>query len=262
MTTEGGMDRHRILVVDDDEVMRELLSALLDVQGHEVDTAFSGENALALLRGGYAPTLVLTDLQMPGIEGAELVSALRGEVSHSALLVGMSGSRPAEEICLSLDEFLPKPFTAEQLSASFLTARATKAHQATANAAALPSEAADAPNKAPHSGQPVLDDAIFASLCKMFQPPQLMELYVMTLQDVEERHARILAHAAAGDIAAAKREAHAIKGACGMVGARQLQHLAAETEGGTTLNTAVIADFPAAGFRLRRMLEAKLPQKW
>jgi HPt (histidine-containing phosphotransfer) domain-containing protein len=63
---------------------------------------------------------------------------------------------------------------------------------------------------------------------------------------------------AAGDLDTVRREAHAIKGGCGMVGAGELYALAAATEGGTASGSMGMAEFAPACERLRRILDTRL----
>jgi CheY-like chemotaxis protein len=60
---------HKILVVDDDADIREVLSEVLLESGHEVMTATNGLEALQILRKGWAPCMVLLDLMMPVMDG-------------------------------------------------------------------------------------------------------------------------------------------------------------------------------------------------
>ncbi len=268
-----GASRSRaVLVIDDDEVMRELLFALLTLQGDTVEVAASGEEALARLREAPTPEVVLTDLQMPGLEGAALVAALRSTIARDTLLIGMSGSQPSEIILRSLDAFVAKPFATTRLNEAITSAK--NARQS-AEKAATPStlsglahtsiQSQEAPDTSGvldvvDTGSPKtlpLDEAIFAAMASKFQPQQLRELYILTLDDIATRHARMEQHALANDVAAIQREAHSIKGLCGMVGARELQQLATVLEGGITLSTSILADFPPACVRLQRMLDAK-----
>ena len=77
------MRRDRILVVDDDLSMRQMLSILLGRSGYEVDVASSGEEALAILDENW-PDLVVTDLNMPGVHGIDLLVEIkrRGAVTE------------------------------------------------------------------------------------------------------------------------------------------------------------------------------------
>ena len=75
----------RILVIDDNAAIRELLRLVLEEEGYEVIEAADG--AEGLQRYQEAPTaLVITDLQMPGMDGLELMMALRRMVLTPALM--------------------------------------------------------------------------------------------------------------------------------------------------------------------------------
>ena len=243
----------RILVIDDDDLMRDLLSTLLEVRGYRVTVAPSGESALDMLRGNDLPDAILTDMQMPGLESEALTAALRAAVPDHVVVLGMSGSRPSPGALEYLDAFLSKPFDIrlfEETLAAARTARVTRSGPADKMAATARDEQG--------STVPVLDQGIFEALAKSFRPDQMRELYNLTLDDVRKRLTRMHEHAAADDLPAVQREAHAIKGSCGMVGARELQALATAAEGGTTVHTSALADFPLACDRLRRMLDEKL----
>ena len=73
---EARIMKQPVLVVDDDPVMREMVSELLGERGYSVDTAGSAEDALDKL-GEVDFACVLTDLQMPGMNGMELLGAVR-----------------------------------------------------------------------------------------------------------------------------------------------------------------------------------------
>jgi CheY-like chemotaxis protein len=62
-------ESHKILVVDDDADIREVLSEVLIESGHEVVTASNGLEALQILRDGWLPCMVLLDLMMPVMDG-------------------------------------------------------------------------------------------------------------------------------------------------------------------------------------------------
>jgi two-component system, chemotaxis family, chemotaxis protein CheY len=71
----------RVLVVDDSESTRELLTVILETAGYQVDCAFDGEDAVTLLEGRYVD-LVLTDLNMPRLDGIGLIKKLRAMESY------------------------------------------------------------------------------------------------------------------------------------------------------------------------------------
>ncbi|HLI75691.1 MAG TPA: response regulator [Acidobacteriaceae bacterium] len=244
----------RVLVLDDDPVARDLLDALLSLEGYRVTLAASGADALEILAAGEKFEVVLTDLQMPNLGGNALVETLRKAMSPETLLIGMSASEGSEEALRALDGFLPKPFDPPALQAviEHVLARQSSPEQGLDLAPATTRGTGQSGSDAP------LDETIFQALARMIPLSQLGQLYGMTLDDIGKRLARMEASAREGDLPAVRREAHAIKGSCGMVGATELQALAAAVESGTTLNTLAMEQIPAACLRLRRMLDVKL----
>jgi len=67
----------KILVVDDAKVMREMVAAVLSDKGHEITKAGDGTEALELVRNGLLVDLVLSDINMPQMNGISLVASLR-----------------------------------------------------------------------------------------------------------------------------------------------------------------------------------------
>lgn len=81
----------RILVVDDDKAVRLLLRAMLECQGHSVVEAENGDEGLRYYRA--APTdLVITDIQMPVMDGLQMIKALRGDFP-TAPIIAISGEK-------------------------------------------------------------------------------------------------------------------------------------------------------------------------
>lgn len=66
-----------ILVVDDEELVLALIQRCLSSAGYTVDTTSSALEALAMIEGGYRPSLVIMDLRMPVMDGNELVQKLQ-----------------------------------------------------------------------------------------------------------------------------------------------------------------------------------------
>jgi two-component system sensor histidine kinase and response regulator WspE len=91
--------RRRILVVDDSPLTRELISALLDAVGYETLIAADGAEALHLLTDAHAPPvdLVVTDLEMPAVDGLELTRRLKAHPTHGRLPVVILTTRGGEE---------------------------------------------------------------------------------------------------------------------------------------------------------------------
>jgi CheY-like chemotaxis protein/HPt (histidine-containing phosphotransfer) domain-containing protein len=247
----------QVLIVDDDPVMGELLDALLTVEGYRVTRAISGEEALQVAREGTPkPSVILCDIQMPGMSGGELGRILvaeraNGMLAPETVILAMSGSSPRTEEAESFDGFLRKPFTV-----SDFTRAVEQGRTRSLRFAGIESEVAVAEESS--SRRPPLDDTIFEQLKMKIGSESLRQLYDMTLEDVRVRLDRIAAAAQQGDYATVRQEAHTIKGSCGMVGALELQTLAAATEGGSPIDTSALADFDSACNRLQRMLNERL----
>jgi PAS domain S-box-containing protein len=116
--------RPRILLVEDDEIMRAHLGEMLSDE-FEVETAADGEQALiAVLRS--RPELVITDIVMPLLDGVELVRLLRETPSTSTIPVLLTSGRAPEElriegIEMGADSFLAKPYSGRELRARVRT---------------------------------------------------------------------------------------------------------------------------------------------
>lgn len=76
-----------ILVVDDDADIREALSQALEAEGYRVSVAVNGRDAWEQLHSGSSPALVLLDLMMPIMNGAEFLAALRADSALRSLPV-------------------------------------------------------------------------------------------------------------------------------------------------------------------------------
>lgn len=111
----------RILIVDDDLSHLESLAAVLDAAGHQVTTAASGEAALATLAAEPVIDVVLLDLNMPGVDGFEVLSTSRSlPVPPSVIVVSGDRSNGVMRRLLRLGAFdcLHKPYAAEDLLAT------------------------------------------------------------------------------------------------------------------------------------------------
>jgi adenylate cyclase len=103
-----------ILVVDDDALNRRLLTKSLQTEGHRTTDVDNGFAALSTL-GSDPPDVVLLDIEMPGVDGIEVLERMKGDASlHHIPVIMISGVDDAESIvrCLEAgaDDFLPKPF--------------------------------------------------------------------------------------------------------------------------------------------------------
>jgi CheY-like chemotaxis protein len=103
----------RLLVVDDNELNRDMLSRRLGSRGFAVEVAESGERALALL-AQQAFDLVLLDVMMPGLSGIDVLKRVREQVAESDLPVIMATARDATEdvveaLRLGANDYVTKP---------------------------------------------------------------------------------------------------------------------------------------------------------
>lgn len=109
----------RILVIDDNDVMRTLIVGILESAGHEIDEASNGDDGLQKFRENGAD-LVITDLVMPGKEGIETIRELR-QTSHALPIIAVSGAFTGSPIYLKAAATfgatitLQKPFALERL---------------------------------------------------------------------------------------------------------------------------------------------------
>ena len=232
----------RILVIDDDTLSRELLTLLLLREGYAVDSAESGDAALEALREQSTPSpdAILADLQMPGTRGFELALQLRGVCGH-ARLIAISASASSNGDSDGYDTFLLKPFSSEAL------------------ACALQASASPLPDKPIRQNVTVLDQDVYNKLAETMRPDLVAQLYSLCLTDVSSREAAMREAAARGDDATFRRQAHAIKGSAGMLGAVELQTFATamEDDGIPANYVATLDEFILACNRLRRMLIAR-----
>ena len=109
----------RLLVVDDEPNIVELLSASLRYAGFEVRTAASGEQALEVTRR-YRPDLLVLDVMMPGIDGFGVLRRLRGDGERLPVLFLTARDGTDDTVTgltLGGDDYVTKPFSLEELVA-------------------------------------------------------------------------------------------------------------------------------------------------
>ena len=110
--------RHRILVIEDDQDMRDVTAFMLDGEGFDVVTAKEGQAALDSLRAGGAPCVILLDAKMAGMDGqAFRDSQLRDPELSDIPVIGITGDSDLMEGArrLGLRDCLQKPFEPDEL---------------------------------------------------------------------------------------------------------------------------------------------------
>ncbi len=121
MTTAAGAPQReaRLLVVDDEPNIVELLSASLRYAGFDVASADNGTDALKVARE-FRPDLVLLDVMMPGLDGFDVVRRLRGEGKHVPVVFLTARDATEDKVTgltLGGDDYVTKPFSLEEVIA-------------------------------------------------------------------------------------------------------------------------------------------------
>jgi CheY-like chemotaxis protein len=204
----------RVLVIDDDQLMCDLLKRLLTLEGYCVDCANSGDEALRRFRSpDLAPNAVLTDLQMPGLTGPGLATRMRAAWGEIRILA-MSGADVGPEMLTGFNGFLRKPFPISMLN------RLLMDHPP------IPAKLENSQDQAQ-----ILEKEVYLQLEEAMGQQKLAKLYSLCIEDTRKRIERMQQAVDQLDHATYLRQAHAIKGSCGMLGALELQALAEEIEG-------------------------------
>jgi HPt (histidine-containing phosphotransfer) domain-containing protein len=183
---------------------------------------------------------MLIDVQMPGTTGSALTQALH-DCCDRCLLLAMSGSQPGRDLIREFDGLLLKPFTMEELAAAITSAgNHTEAVHSEIDRKSLLS----------------LDEVIYRKLAASMRAERLHQLYALFLTDTKERITRMRQLASNQGDALFRKEAHAIKGSAGMVGAIELQTLTAklEEDGLPANHVASLDELMVACDRLHRIL--------
>ncbi|MGB9791207.1 MAG: response regulator [Thermacetogeniaceae bacterium] len=107
-----------VLIVDDEENIREVLKLYLSKEGFQVETAADGEEALAKLREAK-PQLIVLDLMLPKIDGWEVCRQIRRESSVPIIMLTAKGEEMDRVLGLELgaDDYVTKPFSPRELVA-------------------------------------------------------------------------------------------------------------------------------------------------
>lgn len=110
------MREGRVLVVDDEPMVRETLNQVLSNEGYVVDLAVDGETALERVHA-TRPDAILLDLMMPGMNGRQFLQALRDEPAYASVPVMIMTAVHGLEISATLgaSEVVEKPFNLEEL---------------------------------------------------------------------------------------------------------------------------------------------------
>ena len=109
----------RIIVVDDDPGIRDVVSEFLARHGFEVETAGDASELNRLLAAGPAPELVVLDVMLPGEDGRQICRRLSGSQGPAVIMLSAMGEETDRIVGLELgaDDYLPKPCNPRELLA-------------------------------------------------------------------------------------------------------------------------------------------------
>jgi len=112
----------RVLVVDDDDVIRQLITVNLELEGFEVATAVDGQDCLDKVVD-FDPAVITLDIMMPRLDGWEAASRLRADPKTAGVKVVLLSARAQEADLqrgdrIGVDAYLTKPFDPDELIAT------------------------------------------------------------------------------------------------------------------------------------------------
>lgn len=112
------MDKQKILIVDDDENIAELISLYLTKECFETEIAYNGRDALGLVKS-FNPNLVLLDIMLPDIDGYEVCTEIRKTLQIPIIMLSAKGEIFDKVLGLKIgaDDYMIKPFDSNELVA-------------------------------------------------------------------------------------------------------------------------------------------------
>lgn len=110
--------KQRILIVDDDQNIAELISLYLMRECYETEMVYDGESALTAIKS-FKPHLILLDLMLPGIDGYQVCRQVRQEMETPIIMLSAKGEVFDKVLGLELgaDDYIMKPFDSKELVA-------------------------------------------------------------------------------------------------------------------------------------------------
>jgi len=112
------MSKVKILVIDDEEAIINLVTSYLRPEGYEIYTAADGVSGLQIFRA-FNPDLILLDIMLPGMDGIELLSQIRRESDTYVIMLTAKSEEIDKIVGLSIgaDDYVTKPFSPRELVA-------------------------------------------------------------------------------------------------------------------------------------------------
>ena len=111
----------RILIVDDEADLREILQFNIQSWGYDTLCAESAESALEIIRSGESVDLILLDVMLPGMSGFKLASIIRGEMNLSIPIIFLTAKISENDMLTGFsaggDDYITKPFSINEVRA-------------------------------------------------------------------------------------------------------------------------------------------------
>ena len=168
------LEKQKILIVDDDENIAELISLYLTKECFDTMTASDGEAALTAVKT-YMPDLMLLDIMLPGIDGYEVLRELRKSSSLPVIMLSAKGETFDKVLGLELgaDDYIMKPFDSKEMVARVKAVLRRFTHEKTSPAPEeLPKECVTLPNLVINQ----TDNSVTYNNQKIEMPPKELEL--------------------------------------------------------------------------------------
>ena len=255
----------RVLLVDDSDINLEVTRRILEAEGARVRVASNGQQAVDLLKAEPdAIDIVLMDVQMPVLDGYDATRRIRGELGLQdlpiiALTAGALSSERQRSAAAGMDDYIVKPFDAQQLMRSVLRhvqpPGGLQAYQSTV--------AHDEHDKAaqPHAAWPEIEGIDSEDARERLNND--FELFRSMLKRLLGEFADVALPGQASDAGALATHAgrmHKLRGSAGLLGAKAIQRLAGEAEaacvgGDVALAAPLAEDLASELHRLRQSAE-------
>ncbi|MEG0191264.1 MAG: response regulator, partial [Lachnospiraceae bacterium] len=112
------VNKQKVLIVDDDENIAELISLYLSKECFDTKMVHDGEEALIVF-DSYVPNIILLDLMLPGIDGYQVCREIRAKSNTPIIMLSAKGEVFDKVLGLELgaDDYIMKPFDAKELVA-------------------------------------------------------------------------------------------------------------------------------------------------
>src|SRR6056297_1637028 len=112
------MSEEKVLIVDDEKEIRELIRDYLEVEGFQVKMAEDGEKALNFF-DSFKPDIIVLDIMLPKVDGMEICKIIRGKSNIPILMLSAKKSDVDKVLGLGLgaDDYMTKPFSPKELVA-------------------------------------------------------------------------------------------------------------------------------------------------